>query len=323
MGCWWGIGERWEQWGCWWGIGEHREEWGSWRGIGECWEEWGCWQGIGEHWEEWGAGGVLGSAGSNGGAGGVLGMPVFCRSLPLSYAVFNGPSPQPPLVFLHGLLGSKSNFRAIGRALVQRSGRKVLIMDARNHGESPHSPTMSYEAMSLDVQHLLRRLHLPKCVLVGHSMGGKTAMTLALQRPDLVERLVSVDISPTESVAVTDFSAYISAMRSVSIPRGIPRSTARRLAEDQLRPVSAVRQFLLTNLVEVEGRYTWRVNLEAISHHMANLMVLGLHVHPSMSQIERLFPEAEIQYVPGAGHWVHADKTQEFITAISNFLLLP
>ncbi|CAM4573829.1 sn-1-specific diacylglycerol lipase ABHD11 [Lepidochelys kempii] len=265
--------------------------------------------------------------------------------LPLSYMVFDGPAPQPPLVFLHGLLGSKGNFRAIARALVQRSGRKVLTVDARNHGESPHSPTMSYEAMSLDVQRLLRQLRLPKCILVGHSMGGKTAMTLALQQPDLVERLVSVDISPTESVAVTDFLAYISAMRKVSIPSGIPRSTARRLAEDQLRPavqVSAVRQFLLTNLVEAEGRYVWRVNLEAISHHMANIMGFPVFHAPypgptlflagsdspyvsseDYPEIERLFPEAEIQYIPGAGHWVHADKSQEFITAICNFLLLP
>ncbi|XP_067393831.1 sn-1-specific diacylglycerol lipase ABHD11 isoform X2 [Emydura macquarii macquarii] len=267
------------------------------------------------------------------------------RPLPLSYTVFDGPAPQPPLVFLHGLLGSKGNFRAIARALVQRSGRKVLTMDARNHGESPHSATMSYEAMSLDVQRLLRQLHLPKCVLVGHSMGGKTAMTLALQQPDLVERLVSVDISPTESVTVTNFQAYISAMRRVSIPSGIPRSTARRLAEDQLRPViqvSAVRRFLLTNLVEAEGQYMWRVNLEAISHHMANIMGFPAFHSPypgptlflagsdspyvsseDYPEIERLFPEAEIQYISGAGHWVHADKSQEFITAICNFLLLP
>ncbi|KAM9117622.1 sn-1-specific diacylglycerol lipase ABHD11 isoform 2-T2 [Pangshura tecta] len=162
---------------------------------------------------------------------------------------------------------------------------------------------------------------------------------------DLVERLVSVDISPTESVAVTDFSAYISAMRRVSIPSGIPRSTAHRLAEDQLRPaiqVSAVRQFLLTNLVEAEGRYMWRVNLEAISHHMANIMGFPVFHTPypgptlflagsdspyvsseDYPEIERLFPEAEIQYIPGAGHWVHADKSQEFIAAICNFLLLP
>ncbi|XP_032625794.1 sn-1-specific diacylglycerol lipase ABHD11 isoform X2 [Chelonoidis abingdonii] len=214
-------------------------------------------------------------------------VPMFCRSLPLSYIVIDGPAPQPPLVFLHGLLGSKGNFRAIARALVQRSGRK----------------------------------------------------------PDLVERLVSVDISPTESVAVTDFLAYISAMRRVSIPSGIPRSTARRLAEDQLRPaiqVSAVRQFLLTNLVEAEGRYMWRVNLDAISHHMANIMGFPVFHTPypgptlflagsdspyvsseDYPEIERLFPEAEIQYIPGAGHWVHADKSQEFIMAICNFLLLP
>ncbi|XP_074870099.1 sn-1-specific diacylglycerol lipase ABHD11 isoform X4 [Carettochelys insculpta] len=207
--------------------------------------------------------------------------------LPLSYMVFDGSTPQSPLVFLHGLLGSKSNFRAIARALVQRTGRK----------------------------------------------------------PDLVERLVSVDISPTESVAVTNFQAYISAMRRVSIPNGIPRSTARRLAEDQLYPAvqaSAVRRFLLTNLVEVEGRYMWRVNLEAISQHMADIMGFPVFHMPypgptlflagsdssyvsseDYPEIERLFPKAEIHYITGAGHWVHADKSQEFITAICNFLLVP
>uniref|UniRef100_A0A7M4FVS6 sn-1-specific diacylglycerol lipase ABHD11 n=1 Tax=Crocodylus porosus TaxID=8502 RepID=A0A7M4FVS6_CROPO len=222
----------------------------------------------------------------------------------------------------------------------------VLTIDARNHGESPHSPIMTYEAMSLDVQHLLSQLHISKCILIGHSMGGKTAMTLALQRPDLVERLVSVDISPTPTGPVTSFPAYISAMKSMSLPRGIPRSTARRLAEDQLRSVvqvPAVRQFLLTNLVEVEGHYMWRLNLEAISHHLPDIMTFpafqsyypgptlflrGSNVFscPSdkdFSEIERLFPKAKIQCIAGADHWVHADRPQEFIAAICNFLLLP
>ncbi|OWK52481.1 Claudin-3 [Lonchura striata] len=215
----------------------------------------------------------------------------------------------------------------------------VLTVDARNHGSSPHSPVMTYEAMSLDVQHLLSRLGITKCILVGHSMGGKTAMTLALQRPDLVERLISVDIGPGSTAAVSEFSAYISAMKDVRVPAGLSRSAARQLADDQLQPVVKLRQFLLTNLVEVEGCYVWRVNLEAISRHLADIMnfpvfhkpypgpalFLGGSDSPYISsrdypEIQRLFPKAEIQYIKGAGHIVHQDKFEEFITAVLNFL---
>ncbi|KAG8590093.1 hypothetical protein GDO81_006631 [Engystomops pustulosus] len=99
----------------------------------------------------------------------------------LSYDLFDGKAPGPPLVLLHGLFGSKSNFQSIAKALVRRIGRKVLTLDARNHGSSPHSDTITYHTMSDDVRHLLQQLNISSCVLIGHSMGGKTAMTLALQ----------------------------------------------------------------------------------------------------------------------------------------------
>ncbi|XP_069647655.1 sn-1-specific diacylglycerol lipase ABHD11 isoform X1 [Haliaeetus albicilla] len=263
----------------------------------------------------------------------------------LAHAEVGGRGDRPPLVLLHGLFGNHSNFQAVARALVRRGSGKVLALDARNHGGSPHSPLMTYEAMSLDVQHLLTRLGITKCILLGHSMGGKTAMTLALQRPDLVERLISVDISPISAAPVSEFSAYISAMKSLKIPDGLPRSVARQLADDQLRPVvqlPQLRQFLLTNLVEVEGRYIWRVNLEAISHHLADItnfptfhkpypgpaLFLGGSNSPYISskhypEIQRLFPKAEVQYIEGAGHIVHQDKFEEFITAVFNFLPPP
>ncbi|KAM6242219.1 sn-1-specific diacylglycerol lipase ABHD11 isoform 2-T2 [Porphyrio hochstetteri] len=259
-------------------------------------------------------------------------------AVPLSHAEVGGRGDRPPLVLLHGLFGSHGNFRAVAKAL-------VLALDARNHGGSPHSPHMTYEAMSLDVQHLLERLGIAKCILLGHSMGGKTAMTLALRRPDLVERLISVDISPISTAPVSEFAAYISAMKSVRIPEGLSRSAARQLADDQLRPVvqlPQLRQFLLTNLLELEGRYTWRVNLEAISHHLADIMnfpvfhepypgpalFLGGSNSPYISskdypEIQRLFPKADVQYIEGAGHIVHQDKFEEFITAVLNFLPPP
>ncbi|XP_053131015.1 protein ABHD11 isoform X2 [Hemicordylus capensis] len=195
--------------------------------------------------------------------------------VPLSYAVLDGPSPQPPLVFLHGLFGSKSNFQSLAKKLVAQTGRKVLTVDARNHGNSPYSSLMTYEAMSADVRLLLCQLHLQRCVLVGHSMGGKTAMVLALQELELVDRLVCVDMSPSETTAVTSFQSFLTAMKAVDIPRGIPCSTTRRLAEEQLRPAiqePAIRQFLLTNLVYTEDQFMWRVNLEAVSQHLKELM---------------------------------------------------
>ncbi|XP_055148841.1 sn-1-specific diacylglycerol lipase ABHD11 isoform X8 [Symphalangus syndactylus] len=114
---------------------------------------------------------------SSGGRGGAEPRP-----LPLSYRLLDGEAALPAVVFLHGLFGSKTNFSSIAKILAQQTGRRVLTVDARNHGDSPHSPDMSYEIMSQDLQELLPQLGLVPCAVVGHSMGGKTAMLLALQR---------------------------------------------------------------------------------------------------------------------------------------------
>ncbi|XP_076997062.1 sn-1-specific diacylglycerol lipase ABHD11 [Tamandua tetradactyla] len=277
---------------------------------------------------------VAPSSGGGGGAG--------PRPLPLSYTLLDGEPTLPALVFLHGLFGCKTNFNSIAKAVAQQTGRRVLTVDARNHGDSPHSPDMSYEAMSQDLQDLLPQLGLAPCVLIGHSMGGKTAMLLALQRPELVERLIAVDISPVETTSVSDFPTYVAAMRAIDIPAEVPRSCARKLADEQLSPVVkevAVRQFLLTNLVEVDGRFVWRVNLDALAQHVDTIMafparqdsypgptlfLLGgnsQYVHPGHHpEMRRLFPGAQIQTVPAAGHWVHADRPQDFLAAIRGFL---
>ncbi|XP_051956309.1 protein ABHD11-like isoform X1 [Xyrauchen texanus] len=260
----------------------------------------------------------------------------------LTYDVFDGKGDSTPLVFLHGLFGSKSNFHSIAKSLVQRTGRKVLTVDARNHGKSPHSPVLTYEAMTCDLTHLLGQLHIGKCVLIGHSMGGKVAMTTALSQPNLVERLVVVDISPSPTSVHTTFHAYIQAMKEVKIASNIPRSTAHRLAEDQLRKLvkeRSVRQFLLTNLEEQNGEYGWRINLDAIANQMEDIigfpkfnttykgpsLFLGGSSSAYISsedypEIQRLFPSADIQYIPDASHWIHADKPLDFISSIITFL---
>ncbi|TSL04267.1 Protein ABHD11 [Bagarius yarrelli] len=270
----------------------------------------------------------------------------------LSYDVFDGKDDAVPLVFLHGLFGSKSNFHTIAKSLVQRTGRKgrnctlssqVLTVDARNHGSSAHSPMLTYEAMTNDLKHLLNQLHIGKCVLIGHSMGGKTAMATALSQPSLVERLMVVDISPAPSADRTlPMKDYINAMKEVNIPSNIPRSSARRVAENQLRDhvkLESVRRFLLTNLVEHEGHYSWRINLEAILNHLPDLMGFPQFDTPyegptlflggsnseyisseDYPEIQRLFPYGDVLYIPDASHWVHADKPLDFISTVITFI---
>ncbi|XP_010617315.1 protein ABHD11 [Fukomys damarensis] len=264
------------------------------------------------------------------------------RPLPLSYKLLDGEAALPAVVLLHGLFGSKTNFSSLAKALAQRTGRRVLTVDARNHGDSPHSPDVSYEAMSQDLQDLLLQLGLAPCVLVGHSMGGKTAMLLSLQRPELVDRLIAVDISPVAHASLSYFSTYVAAMKAIDIPHELPRSSGRKLADEQLSLVVqnlAVRQFLLTNLVEVNGRFGWRVNLDALAQHMdkilgfprrqesysgPTLFLVGGDsgfVQPSHHpEMKRLFPRAQMQTVPNAGHWVHADRPQDFMDAVQGFL---
>ncbi|XP_063059049.1 sn-1-specific diacylglycerol lipase ABHD11 isoform X2 [Engraulis encrasicolus] len=267
---------------------------------------------------------------------------VSSRPVNLTYDVFDGKGDKTPLVFLHGLFGSKSNFQSIAKSLVQRTDRKVLTIDARNHGKSTHSPVLTYEAMTNDLTQLLAQLRIGKCILIGHSMGGKVAMTTALTQPALVERLVVVDISPAPTAPLTNFPTYIQAMKDVKVPSNVPRSTARRLAEDQLRDYvkeRSVRQFLLTNLIEEEGQYSWRINLEAIANHLGDIkdfpkfnnsyegptLFLGGTNSAYISsedypEIQRLFPCADIQYIPDASHWIHADKPLDFISSLVAFL---
>uniref|UniRef100_A0A2I3GLV3 sn-1-specific diacylglycerol lipase ABHD11 n=1 Tax=Nomascus leucogenys TaxID=61853 RepID=A0A2I3GLV3_NOMLE len=196
---------------------------------------------------------------SSGGRGGAEPRP-----LPLSYRLLDGEAALPAVVFLHGLFGSKTNFSSIAKILAQQTGRRVLTVDARNHGDSPHSPDMSYEIMSQDLQELLPQLGLVPCAVVGHSMGGKTAMLLALQRVNLDALTQHLD-------------------KILAFPQR---------QESYLGPT---------------------------------LFLLGGNsqfVHPSHHpEIMRLFPRAQMQTVPNTGHWIHADRPQDFIAAIRGFLV--
>ena len=242
-----------------------------------------------------------------------------------------------PVIILHGLFGSGTNWRSIAQQLQKR--HRVLTVDLRNHGASPWADEMSYAAMAGDVRALAERKGLERVSVIGHSMGGKTAMMLALDAPELVDRLVVVDVAP--AVYPPSLRAYVRAMR------GLPLSQLKRRAEaDEALgatiPDPAIRAFLLQNLVpEPNGNVRWRLNLDVIERTMAViegwpdltadrvypgpvLFVAGGrsgYIRPEHQPvITQHFPNARLVTVERAGHWVHAEEPAAFLATVGPFL---
>lgn len=241
-----------------------------------------------------------------------------------------------PLLIMHGLFGSGTNWRSIAKELGAR--HRVFMLDLRNHGSSPHTESMDYRSMAEDVRAFLDRKSLERAALLGHSMGGKTAMQLALAEPRRIARLIVVDIAPVP--AEEDHSPYITAMQNLDFER-IRRRTEADAELAATIPEAGVRTFLLQNLVNDNGHFRWRLNLDAIEASLAELADFPaqpsaaayagptLFVRGAQSPyvraehypvIERLFPTAQVRSVDGAGHWVHADRPQEFLTLVGAFL---
>ena len=240
----------------------------------------------------------------------------------------------PGVVLVHGLYGSGTNFRRHAAWLAEQY--RVLSPDLRNHGRSPHSAEMSYPAMAADLAALLDREGLAEATLVGHSMGGKAAMALALTRPQRVSALVVVDIAP---VAYDhDQGAILEAMEAVDLEQVASRGDADRQLRDAV-PEAGVRQFLLTNLERADGAWRWRLPLGILARAMPSILdfpelgspypgpALFLHgaasdyVQPRHQEtIRRRFPEARLQALEGVGHWVHAEAPDAFETALREFL---
>jgi pimeloyl-ACP methyl ester carboxylesterase len=241
-----------------------------------------------------------------------------------------------PLLILHGLFGSAANWGRIARELAR--DHRVIVADLRNHGRSPHADEMTYEAMAADVAALIERLSPERpLTLIGHSMGGKAAMRLALTRPQLLARLVVVDIAPRGYRGNQD--AVFSALHHLD-----PATLASRAEADarlaQWLPDPALRAFLLANLVQEEGVLRWRVNLPALTASVGDIE--GFPVTPGTRYrgptlfvagressyldegdpvlIRQFFPQAAIDWIDGAGHWVHAERPDAFLAAVRRFL---
>jgi esterase len=255
-------------------------------------------------------------------------------NLDLAYDEFGAGGP--PVLVLHGLLGSARNWTSIAKQLA--AAHQVLTVDLRNHGRSPWAETMSFDEMAGDVAALIKRHELGSTALIGHSLGGKVAMRLALTRPELVARLVVVDVAPV--AYAHSFGPFLEAMAAVDLSAVQRRTDAERQLERTLDdPV--ICNFLLQNLVKTGDGFAWRVNLEALAANMPELLGFPaldgatayrgstLFIAGSRSRyikdehrplIERLFPAAELVTIAGAGHWVQAERPAEFLTELQRFL---
>jgi pimeloyl-ACP methyl ester carboxylesterase len=242
----------------------------------------------------------------------------------------------PPVAILHGLFGSGRNWRSVAQHLAER--HRVLTFDLRNHGASPWADGMSYGEMVEDLRASLRARGIERAALLGHSMGGKVAMLMALLHPREVDRLVVVDIAPAANPP--NLLAYIRAMRALDL-RGLTRRSEADLQLAEAAPDPAERAFLLQNLVIGQNAAHWRLNLEAIERDFPQivgfpdlpagtvypgpaLFVSGArsnYIQPKHEPlIQHLFPQARITRIEGAGHWVHAEQPQAFLQAITPFL---
>lgn len=243
-----------------------------------------------------------------------------------------------PLLVLHGLFGSHSNWGWHCKQLAD--DYRVIGVDLRNHGDSPHAQEMSYELMAADLGRLMDDLDIERAHLIGHSMGGKVAMQFALSQPGRVMKLVVVDIAPVTYSGKSDgHRSILEAMRELDTA-GIE---SRRQAEEALSPHiedEATRQFIMTNLVrDGDGNYSWRLNIEAIDAHYDGLRVMPGHdsafegptlfVRGDFSryvqkkhepEILRLFPNAGVKSVMETGHWVHSEKPEVFQKIARDFL---
>jgi pimeloyl-ACP methyl ester carboxylesterase len=253
-----------------------------------------------------------------------------------------GPVGATPVVVLHGLFGTSDNWGSIGKELAEPSmpgvpAMDVLLVDLRDHGRSPHTSTTSYALMAADVHALVERLGLHDVVLVGHSMGGKTAMVFAQRWPELLRQLVVVDISPKEHE--NNHGHIIEAILSADLSAGRTRKEVEQHISARVKEPGVV-QFLMKNLYWLsEDQLAWRVNAPLLAREIdailasigpATVRVPTLFIRGGQSDyilredlpaIKEQFPNSRVETVPYAGHWVHAQAPEEVIGMIRATLL--
>jgi len=243
-----------------------------------------------------------------------------------------------PVVILHGLLGLSDNWVTFGRQLA--SDFEVFVPDLRNHGQSPHDPVFNFTVLVEDLHELIEDQGLKKVNLIGHSLGGKIAMFFTLEYPDLLDKLVVVDIGLRKYSPNLEHQMLIDAMMEVDFSSAHSRSDVDRQFEQNVHSLK-LRQFLLKNIYwKDKETLGWRVNLPVLKESLP-LMLEGittdkkflnpvLLVRGGLSEyvtdadlpaMVKQFPHTSVKTIANASHWVHADAPGEFYSLVHEFLI--
>lgn len=267
-------------------------------------------------------------------------MPILTRSIatstgklthPVSLSFTDTPKPSPqehprsqPIVVMHGLFGSKQNWKALSKAMAHRLNTRVITLDLRNHGESGHSEEHDYANMVNDVVHFLKEQSVDKPIVIGHSMGGKVAMNLALKHAAHLDRLVVVDMAPVKVKLSTEFAKYVGSMKEIQDANVKKQSEADTIMKKTVSDLG-VRQFLLTNLKRdaTGDGYSFRIPFETLGNSLEKLghfdfvpgqdkfdgkvlFIRGVKskyiMEKEMEAIRSFFPQARIESLD-TGHW--------------------
>ena len=240
-----------------------------------------------------------------------------------------------PLIIIHGLLGSLDNWQSIAKYLGQKY--QVITLDMRNHGRSEHEEVFTYDAMVQDVVDTMQYMSISKASFIGHSMGGKIVMYMALYHPEMVEKLIVADIAPINYAAHHD--DVFNALNAVPIESIENRSDAENIIAQHVKENDVV-QFLMKGLYRKEDNtFGWRFNISIIEKSYANILSFDINnevfegetlfIRGELSKyiqnkdwehIHELYPRAKLETIVGAGHWLHADNPAEFYQTVSKFI---
>lgn len=241
----------------------------------------------------------------------------------------------PPLFILHGLFGTLDNWQTLGKRWAE--DYTVILIDQRNHGRSPHLDAHTYALLAEDIKAFMEANWMFKAHLLGHSMGGKTAMQFATHYPDMVDKLVVVDIAPKAYQGGHEL--IVQALNDLNLAELSDRKEADNILAERI-PEFSVRQFLLKNLTRSkEGGYRWKMNLPVLtrdyqailenitaeeSFEGPTLFIKGAESdyiqQEDLPLLREYFPAAELASVAGAGHWVHAQEPEALFQLVSDFL---
>ena len=240
-----------------------------------------------------------------------------------------------PIIILHGLFGTLDNWQTIAKKLAEN--HMVFIIDQRNHGKSPHSDEFSYKIMAEDLKEFMFQHHIYEAIIMGHSMGGKVAMRFALDYPDMVSKLIVVDIAPKK------YKGGHQTIFEAMFDLDLENLTDRRAIDEALKvkiPDDGIRLFLMKNLArQKEGGYRWKMNLPVLYKNYQEILstievddayddeVLFIRGGQSkyirdedILDIQEIFPLMQLETIPNTGHWLHAEAPEMFMKIVNNFI---